>query len=85
MLGVIPALQLLVLRVDSIDCLFRGERLVERRQPLLAVEQQMLRIDRVCPCDAGEGLGFEPDVGPAHLEQHYDADRIPERDTGQKA
>ena len=81
----VPAPQLLASRVERVDRTLRLQRLVERGQALLTVEQQLLRRMHGGPVDARQRLGREVHVWPTGFQHHDYSDRVAEGDGGKQA
>lgn len=80
---IVVELQLALLRVACRDGLVELQNLCERREALLPVEDQLLRVRAGRKVDAFDWSHLEPRL-PARLEKHHGADRKRPRDADQQ-
>src|SRR5699024_10862937 len=80
----VAATQQLAARVLRLDDTVALERLRQRRQPLLAVQEEELRRDFAVKPDTFYGTWLEANLCIAGVEQHHDTQRMTAEDRDQK-
>lgn len=82
---VVPAQEVLALRVTRRDWVLRHQREVQRRRALLPVEEKELRLYGTWERHSFEEARPKPDVRVPGLERHHRTNRIRQRDRRQQA